>query len=229
MTRRGYHYQGQPGPLQGNPLPGRSSRSGSGDECQWCLLQANPEELPHPRRRLASCLRSEARPALRVICAVLLLLVIYSRPASCEVPEGTWLLANRVAIQVFDCSGLLCGKIVWLARPRTTVGRPDVDHLNPDPKLRQRPLCGLTILWGLPPNGPGHWRSLPRPHRNTDPRSPAELAWALLSMRTSLRRRFAVRARKRGPERSDPPSFSLIHFIRGGVPSGSNIDRITAT
>ena len=119
--------------------------------------RANPEELPHPRRRLASCLRSEARPALRVICAVLLLLVIYSRPASCEVPEGTWLLANRVAIQVFDCSGLLCGKIIWLARSRTPAGRPDVDHLNTDPKLRQRPLCGLTILWGPRPNGPGHW------------------------------------------------------------------------
>jgi len=38
-----------------------------------------------------------------------------------------------------------------------TAGRPDVDHLNPDPKLRQRPLCGLTILWGLRPNGAGHW------------------------------------------------------------------------
>ena len=157
VTRRGYHYRGQPGPTHGKPLPGRSSKSGSGGQCQWCSLQANPEELPHPRRRLASCLRSEARPALRVICAVLLLLVIYSRPASCEVPEGTWLLANRVAIQVFDCSGLLCGKIIWLARSRTPAGRPDVDHLNTDPKLRQRPLCGLTILWGPRPNGPGHW------------------------------------------------------------------------
>jgi Uncharacterized protein conserved in bacteria (DUF2147) len=32
-------------------------------------------------------------------------------------------------------------------------------HLNPDPKLRQRPLCGLTIIWGLQPKGPGHWSS----------------------------------------------------------------------
>jgi uncharacterized protein (DUF2147 family) len=104
-----------------------------------------------------SCLRSEAHAALRAIWEVLLLLVIYSRPASSEVPEGTWLLANRVAIKAFDCSGLVCGKIVWLAKPRTTAGRSDVDHLNPDPKLRQRPLCGLTILWGLRPNGPRHW------------------------------------------------------------------------
>ena len=28
-----------------------------------------------------------------------------------------------------------------------------------DPRLRQRPLCGLTIIWGLQPKGPGHWSS----------------------------------------------------------------------
>src|ERR1700745_2070264 len=91
----------------------------------------------------------------RATCTVLLMLVSYTRPASSEVPEGTWLLANRVAVQVFECSGLLCGKIVWLVRPRTPAGQPDVDRLNPDPALRQRPLCGLTILWGLPHASPG--------------------------------------------------------------------------
>src|SRR5690242_10614948 len=93
----------------------------------------------------------------RATCTVLLLLVIYTGPASSAAPEGTWLLANRVAIQVFECSGLLCGKIVWLVRPRTPAGQPDVDRLNPDPALRQRPLCGLTIIWGLQPDSPGHW------------------------------------------------------------------------
>jgi len=94
--------------------------------------------------------------AFRATFAVLLLL-IYSRPALSEVPEGSWLLANRVAVQVFECSGLVCGKIVWLLRPRTSTGQPDVDRLNPDPALRQRPLCGLTIIWGLRPDGPSHW------------------------------------------------------------------------
>ena len=28
---------------------------------------------------------------------------------------------------------------------------------QPDPTLRQRPLCGLTIIWGLQPNGANHW------------------------------------------------------------------------
>jgi uncharacterized protein (DUF2147 family) len=125
-------------------------------DCQNPALTANVNGAPTRDDDWRSCLRSEANLALPAICAVLLLLVIYSRPASSEVPGGTWLLANRVAIKVFDCSRLLCGKIVWLAKPRTMAGRPDVDQ-NPNPKLRLRPLCDLTILWGLRPNGPGHW------------------------------------------------------------------------
>jgi uncharacterized protein (DUF2147 family) len=102
-------------------------------------------------------MQSIAELALRAACAGLLLLVISNRPAASEVPDGTWLLAERVAVEVFECSGLVCGRIVWLLRPRAPDGRPDVDHLNPDPALRQRQLCGLTILWGLQADGPGHW------------------------------------------------------------------------
>ena len=106
-----------------------------------------------------SCLLSMAQLSFRAICAALLLLVVHSRPASSEVPEGTWLLANRVAVQVFECSAQLCGRIVWLVRPRSPGGQPDLDTVNPDPSLRRRHLCGLTIIWGLQPNGPGHWSS----------------------------------------------------------------------
>ena len=67
------------------------------------------------------------------------------------------MFANRVALQIFDCSGLLCGKIVWLLRPNDPAGQPDRDHRNPDPALRQRHLCGLTIVWGLRPAGQNHW------------------------------------------------------------------------
>jgi len=61
------------------------------------------------------------------------------------------MFANRVAVQVFDCSGQLCGRIVWLLRPRTPTGQPDLDNRNPEPALRQR------HLWGLQPGAPGHW------------------------------------------------------------------------
>jgi uncharacterized protein (DUF2147 family) len=87
----------------------------------------------------------------------LLLITSHSRPALSEVPLGTWMFANRVAIQVFDCRGLLCGRIVWLRRPRTPTGQPDLDNRNPNPSLRQRHLCGLTIIWGMRPSGPAHW------------------------------------------------------------------------
>jgi uncharacterized protein (DUF2147 family) len=110
-----------------------------------------------PKEDEISWLQSIAQLPLRATCAGLLVLVIPSRPASSEVPDGTWLFANRVAVQVFECSGLVCGRIVWLLRPRAPDGQPDVDRLNPDSTLRQRPLCGLTIIWGLQPDGAGHW------------------------------------------------------------------------
>lgn len=96
-------------------------------------------------------------PWLRSACAILLLIPVYARPASSSVPEGTWLFADRVALQIFECSGLLCGKIVWLLQPDTPGERPDVDYHNPNPALRQRRLCGLTIIWGLRPDGLDHW------------------------------------------------------------------------
>jgi len=92
------------------------------------------------------------------IGAVLLLSLWHTRSASSAVPEGTWMFDNRVAVQVFDCGGgQLCGRIVWLLRPRTPAGQPELDTLNPEPSLRQRHLCGLTIIWGLQPGAPGHW------------------------------------------------------------------------
>lgn len=46
-------------------------------------------------------------------------------------PDGTWLIGQRVAFDVFPCQADLCGKVVWLR--------------NPD--LRTN--CGRTIVWGL--------------------------------------------------------------------------------
>ena len=93
----------------------------------------------------------------RRICAILLLMTVTALPASAAVPGGTWMFANRVALQIYDCSGLLCGKIVWLLRPDNPAGRPDLDYRNPNPGLRQRHLCGLTIIWGMQPDGQNNW------------------------------------------------------------------------
>ena len=78
-------------------------------------------------------------------------------PARASVPQGVWLIDGKVAVQIFTCEGLLCGRILWLRMPRDPQGQFVRDKKNPDPALRRRPLCGLTILWGLRASGPDRW------------------------------------------------------------------------
>jgi hypothetical protein len=87
------------------------------------------------------------------------MVAIHNRPASSQVPEGTWLLANKIAAQVLDCSGLLCGRIVQLLRPRSPDGQ-------------------LISTTATPARG---YRGAPnlRPHRNPDPRSAGSTPGAL--------------------------------------------------
>jgi uncharacterized protein (DUF2147 family) len=74
--------------------------------------------------------------------------------------DGAWLIdGTRAAVQIFDCSGLLCGRVIWLEKARDAAGRLARDNKNPDPDFRQRPLCGLTVLQGLQPAGLDHWNS----------------------------------------------------------------------
>ena len=56
-------------------------------------------------------------------------------------PDGTWLVSQRVAFDIFPCKGALCGKISWLRNPA----------------LRTRTMCGRTIVWGLTSAGPSQW------------------------------------------------------------------------
>ena len=76
------------------------------------------------------------------------------------VTDGAWFIdGTGAAVQIFDCSGLLCGRIIWLRTARDIAGRPASDNKNPDPAFRQRLLCGLTILQGLQPAGLDQWNS----------------------------------------------------------------------
>lgn len=56
---------------------------------------------------------------------------------------------QKVAVWIEDCNGLLCGRVYWLKKPLTASGAPKRDPHNPDAALRERPLCGLTILSGF--------------------------------------------------------------------------------
>ncbi len=70
---------------------------------------------------------------------------------------GVWLMEPDVAIQLFDCAGLICGRVIWLRAPLDSNGLLKRDTLNPDPALRQRQDCGQSIVWGLRPTEPNRW------------------------------------------------------------------------
>ena len=42
--------------------------------------------------------------------------------AATPVTDDVWLMDSKVALKLFDCSDLLCGRIVWLVIPRDAQG-----------------------------------------------------------------------------------------------------------
>jgi uncharacterized protein (DUF2147 family) len=83
--------------------------------------------------------------------------IAYAHTASANGPEGVWLIEGEAAVQIFDCKGLLCGRILWLHAPHDSQRQLKRDKRNPDPARRQRELCGLIVLWDLRSTGPNHW------------------------------------------------------------------------
>ena len=61
--------------------------------------------------------------------------------------EGTWYNDDKTStIEIKKGSdGKYAGKITWLDEPNEN-GKPKVDDDNPDPKLQNRPIMGLTIV-----------------------------------------------------------------------------------
>ncbi len=78
--------------------------------------------------------------------------------APTQVPSGLWLSDDGMAATQFSaCGNALCGRIVWLKMARDKHGDTPHDANNPNPTLRARPICGLTLITGLKPAGPGTW------------------------------------------------------------------------
>lgn len=72
--------------------------------------------------------------------------------------QGTWRLSNGdVTVRIAPCGGRLCGYVVALARPLDKAGKPKVDHENPNPSLRSRPVMGLQILSNMQAKRDGSW------------------------------------------------------------------------
>ena len=103
------------------------------------------------------------RGGLHLAGSAALLLAFLAYPVSLAraetaVPPGVWLMGTKVAIQIFDCSAMLCGRVVWLKAPLDPQGLLKRDTLNPDPALQERQICGPTIIWNLKPDGANGWK-----------------------------------------------------------------------
>jgi uncharacterized protein (DUF2147 family) len=70
---------------------------------------------------------------------------------------GVWLMGTKLAIQFFECGNVVCGRVIWLKESLDLQGLLKRDKLNPDPALRERPVCGPTIIWNLHPTDASHW------------------------------------------------------------------------
>lgn len=76
------------------------------------------------------------------------LLLVCGAPAQAAAPvAGRWLSdGGKAMVEIAPCGTALCGRIVRVLVSTTGVA---TDRNNPDPKLRSRPLAGLTILSGF--------------------------------------------------------------------------------
>lgn len=63
---------------------------------------------------------------------------------------GRWLTSSKQGVvEIYDCGGTLCGRVVGLRQNRDSTGVPWRDGYNPDPQARNRPVCGSMVFTNL--------------------------------------------------------------------------------
>lgn len=71
---------------------------------------------------------------------------------------GNWYTTDKGAIvQIYECSGKLCGKITWLREPNDEHGKPKTDIHNPDASHHNDPALGMNMLSGFNKTGDNVW------------------------------------------------------------------------
>jgi uncharacterized protein (DUF2147 family) len=101
-----------------------------------------------------------AAVTLRLLTAAgIMLAAEAASPAFAADPMGTWYTAdNDSQVRIVNCSGALCGSLVWLKVPNDPdTGRPKTDKHNADESKQSRPLIGVQIVLGMKPSGPNVW------------------------------------------------------------------------
>lgn len=97
-----------------------------------------------------------------IFAFILSLPLIMPKPALAADASGVWLTkqedGNRSArIKVANCGSSLCNSIIWVSHPFDSKGRPLRDIRNKNPKLRRRPIVGLTVLLNMRKAGRNKW------------------------------------------------------------------------
>jgi len=78
--------------------------------------------------------------------------------AKAETPEGRWLTRDSGGVvEIYRCGNALCGRLLWFRMQSLHDNPQALDIHNTTVGLRNRPLCGLVILWGFRPDGPDRW------------------------------------------------------------------------
>jgi uncharacterized protein (DUF2147 family) len=100
------------------------------------------------------------RAGLQTFAAVMAVCLAGASAGAVGADLGTWMNSEQKGkIQLRECGeDGLCGNIVWLKDPVDENGKPWRDMLNPDPKLRNRPVIGLDVLIGAKKIGPMTWQ-----------------------------------------------------------------------
>jgi len=94
------------------------------------------------------------RLTFAVICVAFFSPGAKAQKAGHDQVEGLWyndIKSGKILITK-GSDGKFYGKVVWLKEPLKN-GKPKVDELNEDPKLRSRPRLGLPVLNGFVKDG----------------------------------------------------------------------------
>lgn len=84
-----------------------------------------------------------------ILVLLFLGLVIHAKAQSENAIVGLWYNTEKTAqVEILKKGADYIGKITWLKDPAPE-GKPVLDAKNSDPKLRSRPILGLSILNGL--------------------------------------------------------------------------------
>ena len=63
---------------------------------------------------------------------------------------GRWLTSSKQGVlEIYECGGTLCGRVVGLRRNRDGNGVPWRDGYSSDPEARNRPVCGSMVFRNL--------------------------------------------------------------------------------